>query len=127
MNKIFILLFFIFSVYADEIVIGDGPNIQEVIPDEPLSTDARLEEYFIDLRNRAGNHLIYDCRRNFFACVDEISKDSCIDRRGFQKIKKADKLECAFFKSYKNKVECVQEQYKMLEKKERDFCFKKRR
>ncbi len=124
--KFFFFIFLSFSLQADEIVIGDGPPLQEV--GEVLeSTDSRLEEYLIDYRNRAGSHLIFDCRRKYFACVDELSKNNCQDRRGFAKSKEKKDLDCAFFKTYSSKKECILAQYKLVENKKRDYCFKKNR
>ncbi len=124
--KYFFCIFLTFNLFADEIVIGDGPPLQEV-GEVFESTDSRLEEYLIDYRNRGGSHLIFDCKRKYFACVDELSKNNCLDRRGFAKSKEKKDLDCAFFKTYPNKKECILAQYKLVENKRQDYCFKKDR
>lgn len=88
--------------------------------------NAKLEEYVLDGRYRAGRNLVYDCDRNHYACVDDISKDNCNFRRSKQEMHKRDNLSCAFFKVYLSKKECLIEHYKMMEKKPKPiFCFKK--
>lgn len=93
---------------------------------EEDTTDVKLEEYGLDLRYRAGKHLIYDCDRGFYVCVDDVSRDNCNFRREKQEMHKNNSLSCAFFKTYPDKKTCVLEQYKMMEKKLKPvFCFRK--
>lgn len=98
-------------------------SLEENIPNEG---NAKLEEYAIDGRYRGGRNLIYDCERDHYVCVDDVSKVNCDLRRQKQEMQKKENLSCAFFKKFSTKNECISEQYKMLEKKVKPiFCFKK--
>ncbi len=124
--KFIFFIFIITSVLANETSTADLAQNKES-GEVYESTEDRLEEYQIDYRNRAGSHLVFDCKRKYFACVDELSKNICLDRRTFAKSKDKKDLDCAFFKSYPNKKECILAQYKLIENKKRDYCFKKNR
>lgn len=88
--------------------------------------NVKLEEYALDGRYRGGRNLIYDCDRDHYACVDDISKENCDFRRAKQEMHKKNNLSCAFFKMFPTKKECLIEQYKLMEKKLKTvFCFKK--
>lgn len=132
----FLLLHFSFSLLAEE----GSKNSSDVTakPSEDKASDGgktpeataefslKQEEYVLDYRNRAGRNLIYDCQRDFYACVDDISSDNCLKQRALAKKAKNYDLSCAFFKRFETKKECLLQHYKMLDKKSKPFCFRKR-
>lgn len=132
----FLLLHFSFSLLAQE----GSKNSSDVTakPSEDKASDGdktpeataefslKQEEYVLDFRNRAGRNLIYDCQRDFYACVDDISSDNCLKQRALAKKAKNYDLSCAFFKRFETKKECLLQHYKMLDKKSKPFCFRKR-
>jgi len=132
----FLLLHFSFSLLAQE----GSKNSSDVTakPSEDKASDGdktpeataefslKQEEYVLDYRNRAGRNLIYDCQRDFYACVDDISSDNCLKQRALAKKAKNYDLSCAFFKRFETKKECLLQHYKMLDKKSKPFCFRKR-
>lgn len=132
----FLLLHFSFSLLAQE----GSKNSSDVTakPSEDKASDSdktpeataefslKQEEYVLDYRNRAGRNLIYDCQRDFYACVDDISSDNCLKQRALAKKAKNYDLSCAFFKRFETKKECLLQHYKMLDKKSKPFCFRKR-
>lgn len=132
----FLLLHFSFSLLAEE----GSKNSSDVTakPSEDKASDSdktpeataefslKQEEYVLDYRNRAGRNLIYDCQRDFYACVDDISSDNCLKQRALAKKAKNYDLSCAFFKRFETKKECLLQHYKMLDKKSKPFCFRKR-
>ncbi len=95
-------------------------------PEATAEFSLKQEEYVLDYRNRAGRNLIYDCQRDFYACVDDISSDNCLKQRTLAKKAKNYDLSCAFFKRFETKKECLLQHYKMLDKKSKPFCFRKR-
>ncbi|MDC1173989.1 hypothetical protein OAT67_01225 [Bacteriovoracaceae bacterium] len=61
-----------------------------------------------------GEHLIYDCRDDHFACVNTESWARCEDLRDFDKSERRRKLRCAPLKIFKTQKECFEEQYKQI-------------
>jgi hypothetical protein len=67
-------------------------------------------EYF------AGPNLIYDCKKQHYACVDSVSFERCKNRREQQiKSKSEPLLPCAPLKSYAQLNECVVEIKKVVD------------
>lgn len=127
-------LFFFFLIarafaYQEQYVpVTAAPEvkIREEEAEVPNLGNIKQEEYVLDGRYRGGRNLIYDCDREHYACVDDISKENCDFRRVKQEMHKKNNLSCAFFKMFPTKKECLVEQYKLMEKKPKTiFCFKK--
>lgn len=134
MTKTFVLfLALVFSVAAFSNISDTAAQPSEAeasggekIPEATAEFSLKQEEYVLDYRNRAGRNLIYDCQRDFYACVDDISSDNCLKQRTLAKKAKKYDLACAFFKRFDTKKACLLQHYKMLEKKGKPFCFRKR-
>jgi hypothetical protein len=82
------------------------------------------DEYLIDWKYHAGEYLIYDCEREHYACVDIDGNANCLEERNFAKEKKFSSLTCAPLKKFKNKKECVEENYKVVDiGAKKRFCY----
>lgn len=128
----FFSLFIPFAMAYEEQYVPVTPVKEVKIVEEdpeanvPNQGNIKQEEYVLDGRYRGGRNLIYDCDRDHYACIDDISKENCDFRRKKQEMHKKNNLSCAFFKTYPTKKECLIEQYKVMDKKLKTvFCFKK--
>ena len=75
----------------------------------------------------SGQYLIYDCKKGFFACVDEDGFEDCRGSREFSiKILEAI-LPCAPLRKYPHYDDCWAAQKEEIESpKKKEFCFLKR-
>jgi hypothetical protein len=98
------------------LIVSTSVHAQEV-----ARGDYQISENYV-----AGEYLIYDCQREFFACVNLESNESCQVRRN-NSIKLAEKkYPCAPLKKFNDKRECVLRNYSAIETaKLKRFCFAK--
>lgn len=117
----FLLLLTCIDVKAQELIPYDtSPYEKEEIANETQGN------YQISERYKGGRHLIYDCRGQFFACVNIDSKETCQMLRGRSFEKNEDKLRCAPLKSFPDKESCLKRQYEVIEEVHlKRFCFPK--
>lgn len=65
----------------------------------------------------SGLYLIYDCPNHYFACVDRESFESCKELREKNiKFTKAKRQPCAPFKKFETRVDCLKEQYRLIQR-----------
>jgi hypothetical protein len=97
-----------------------------ILTPSAYAQDAVRTEYQITTDYKAGEFLIYDCRREFFACVDLESNEACLLKRN-ESIKLAEKkYPCAPLRKFKEKRECVLRNYTAIETARlKRFCFAK--
>lgn len=93
-----------------------------------LAQDSELEakksQYPINSRYKAGQYLIYDCFGRYYTCVEEDSYLACKTKREQNQTKGA--YLCAPLKKFKNKEECVAQNYQAIETNTlQRFCYPK--
>ncbi len=82
--------------------------------------------YPIDWKYKAGEYLIYDCERSYYACVDKEGQETCKKERNAALENKSKDLKCASLKKFQNKKSCVIENYNVLYRNAfRRFCYPK--
>lgn len=88
------------------------------------SLEAKLSNYKIDEHNRAGEYLIFDCKKKAYTCVDENSFETCKTRREDSKQKRSRQYLCAPLKKFDDREKCLIENYKAIEAVNFErFCF----
>ncbi|MDO9181697.1 MAG: hypothetical protein Q7U04_04775 [Bacteriovorax sp.] len=93
---------------------------------ESAELSIRAPDYKIDWKYNAGEYLIYDCERKHFACVNATGNDNCVEERRYALVTKAAVYPCAPLKKFKNKKECVENNYKIVElDAPKRFCYPK--
>ena len=98
-------------------------DIKKIVESEdPTMTEEKSQISNIYL---SGNHLIYDCIKKHFACVDAQSFNNCYELRiRAISYKEHKKLPCAPLKKFKIQKECHDQQY-ILQRRRRakKFCY----
>lgn len=90
------------------------------------SEEYKKTDYQINWKYKAGEYLIYDCERGYYACVDKDANESCLKDRNLALEKKEKNLKCAPLKKFQNKKSCVIEDYKVVDINAfRRFCYVK--
>lgn len=69
----------------------------------------------LDKKILYGSNMIYDCDKQYFACVDLDSYEKCGDRRNEDKKNLKQKLGCAPLKKYQYLLDCSMKQSKYIE------------
>jgi hypothetical protein len=114
-----ILLIVSFGIKAQELIPYDTSKFEK----EEVVNETQ-GNYQISERYKGGRHLIYDCRGQFFACVNIDSKETCQMLRGRSFEKNEEKLRCAPLKSFADKESCLKRQYEVIEEVHlKRFCF----
>ena len=62
----------------------------------------------------SGRFLIYDCKAQHYACVDDASVESCREERNLALEKENRKLPCVPLKNFMSEKECVGDIYKRM-------------
>ena len=94
---------------------------QEQKQDEISSKRA---DYPINDDYKSGANLIYDCRRGFYVCVDDVSYELCKTRREKDKDKKKDVYACAHLKKFSTHEDCGKKNYEIIELfASKRFCY----
>ncbi|GAB4012308.1 MAG: hypothetical protein Fur0010_08030 [Bdellovibrio sp.] len=87
------------------------------------SIEKAVLEPMISEDYKQGEHLIYDCKGHYFACVNDLSFELCRERRDDAILNKRDILPCAPLKKYKTQNECFKNQYQQIHNpKDKLFC-----
>jgi hypothetical protein len=118
--------FFLSLARAEEKKILDKP--QEKVADEQAeSQDAyKRIDYAIDWKYKAGEYFIYDCKREYYACVDSEGYDRCVEDRKNSITKGKSKYDCAPLKQFPDKRACIVYNYSIIERvATKLFCFPK--
>ena len=90
------------------------------------SLETKLSNFKIDRDNRAGEYLIFDCKKKAYTCVDENSYENCKMLREDSKLKRSRKLTCAPLRKFADREKCLIENYKAIEAVNFErFCFPK--
>jgi hypothetical protein len=90
------------------------------------SLETRLSNFKIDENFRAGEYLIYDCKKKAYTCVDDNSFETCKMRREESKNKKQRVYLCAPLKKFPNRKACLLYNYDVIQAVNTDrFCFPK--
>ncbi len=88
--------------------------------------ETRKPDFQIDDRYKAGEHLIYDCQKKHFACVNLDGYTLCEVARTKSRELKQTELACAPLKSFQNKKSCLLTNYNVIERNAwKRFCFPK--
>jgi hypothetical protein len=92
--------------------------------DEELSY--KKSNYQINDDYKAGNHLIYNCLREYYTCVDEDGLNLCTEKRN-KAMEKGEKFyPCAPLKKFSNKIKCGKKNYEVIESlAKKRFCYPK--
>ena len=103
--------------------------------EEGTSSSAKLDKnvevdpkshFAISSRYKAGPFLIYDCRDQFYACVDSDGDDSCRDVRDESIKNKENRYPCAPLRKFQDKEACLVKNYEVIESVAfKRFCFPK--
>ena len=73
---------------------------------------------------KSGRYLIYDCKKKFFACVDEFSYEACQDDRKGAIAKREDFLPCAPLKRFPHYDDCADVQIEKIRQPiKKRFCW----
>ncbi len=113
MNKFILLTFLIVSN-----IFAQGVGAEDTY-------EKRKEEYQVNLHYRAGNSLIYDCKRKYYVCVNDDGEKDCREKRTADLLNEdVFNYRCAVFKKFESKEACVLTQNKMMEKETTAFCRK---
>lgn len=82
--------------------------------------------YQINNKYKAGMFLIYDCKGEYYACVDGDGNENCRESRDASIAKKDGRYPCAPLKKYENVQECLVKNYEVIESLAlKRFCFPK--
>jgi len=129
-NFLYSLLFFSLT---GTLVAQELPSIGELKSEESETTSAAKVDSKEDVAQEArmifegnvgkqldkkilyGSNMIYDCEKQYFACVDLDSYEKCGDRRNEDKKNFKQKLGCAPLKKYQYLLDCSMEQSKYIE------------
>lgn len=93
--------------------------------DKPKSASSvSNEEYRISDRYKGGEFLIYDCKLEFFACVNAEGQTDCLTRRNTAISSKKKVYPCAPLRKFSDKESCVLKNYALMETgKLKRFCY----
>ncbi len=80
----------------------------------------------INSRYYSGAALIYDCSRGYLTCVDLEGLETCQTLREESEYRGEFRLSCAPLRVFKTRLECLKENYRVLEAAgAKRFCFPK--
>lgn len=97
----------------------------EAEPTENQDSYKRID-YSIDWKYKAGEYFIYDCKRNYFACVDLDGYERCVEDRKNSIAKEKSKYDCAPLKQFPDKRACIVYNYSIIERvATKKFCYPK--
>ena len=83
-------------------------------------------DYALDWKYRGGEYFIYDCKREYYACVDSDGFERCTEDRKNSIIKGKKKYDCAPLKQFPDKRSCIVYNYSIIERvATRLFCYPK--
>lgn len=129
-NFLYSLLFFSLT---GTLVAQELPSIGELKSEESETTSAAKVDSKEDVAQEArmifegnvgkqldkkilyGSNMIYDCEKQYFACVDLDSYEKCVDVRNEDKKNLKQNLGCAPLKKYQYLLDCSMEQSKYIE------------
>ena len=84
----------------------------------------KRSNYKINERYSGGSYLIYNCKNDYYTCVDEYSNGLCLDQRKMAKEKNQNYYPCAPLKKFPTKKECLLENYTAVEMMAlKRFCY----
>lgn len=93
---------------------------------DPLSSEDKLAHYKMDANYRSGQFLIYDCDKKIYTCVDDLSNEDCKDKRAKNIFMREKLYSCAPLKKYSDRIECLKDNYQIMEKAPfTRFCYPK--
>ena len=122
---------FVFLIFLNFPIIGsEDSNIlkkEDNINKIAKKEEPFLEEVRISKNLFRGSYLIYDCSLKFFACVNDISRDKCKEKRdNFLKNTKKTKG-CLEIIKFKKQKDCLKKQDSLSSKLLIDkFCINKK-
>ncbi|NOT77673.1 MAG: hypothetical protein HOP07_01575 [Bacteriovoracaceae bacterium] len=81
----------------------------------------------MNTRYESGAILIYDCVGAYYTCVNDDGLSSCRERRTISQLSEKNPLNCAPLKIFKTRLECLKENYRVVELAgPKPFCYPKR-
>lgn len=122
------------SVYTDREDTEEAGISEKMKQSEKLKRQEQLDreffkkqkaEYQINGKYEAGDNLIYDCQDEYFACVNKISFEKCVEARAGQITLGEPKYTCAPLKEFPSKEECLKANYDIISRQMlRKFCYR---
>ena len=89
-----------------------------------VDVDDSRAQYSITTKYRGGHYLIYDCKGSYYTCVNKDSYELCESERTKSKSLSEKIYRCAPLRMFKNKEECLQKNYQIIERVTlKKFCF----
>jgi hypothetical protein len=81
-------------------------------------------EYKISEKYKGGEYLIYDCEKDFYACVNMEGYELCSTKRQAAIALKEKSYPCAPLKKFEDKKSCLLKNYSAIESgKLKRFCY----
>ncbi len=118
---VFFYSFWSTLAFSQDLIPYDTSKFQK--EDTSNETEGNFQ---ISERYKGGRHLIYDCRGQFFACVNIDSKEACLLSRQRSKEKGEEMFRCAPLKTFVDKESCLRRNYEVVEEVHlKRFCFPK--
>lgn len=112
------LTFFLIFLGSTQLILAEEKKQEEkdmkVESDELDEIRRKRFEPRISRKYYRGEHLIYDCKSNHFACVNRESFSLCQENREFDIAERRRNLRCAPLKVFRTQKECFDEQYKQI-------------
>jgi hypothetical protein len=100
-----------------------GSFLEGNVVDPRLREGQGPQEPRLDHQYFRGGHLIYDCVRGFFACVNQDGFTECGNRRERAREEFFANLHCAPLKSFEDEDQCIEQQKKLvLQLTHKSFC-----
>lgn len=73
----------------------------------------------LSIKYKEGEHFLYDCTDNHFACVDQANTLECEDRRAHAKEARKELYPCIVIKKFENSEKCEEILQQKIEKNQR--------
>ncbi len=110
MKNVFILFTLLFSLKG---FAQDDEALKE------LKSNFQMSEEF-----KAGESLIYDCKRGYYTCTDKDGFDKCKMKRDKDKADGLTFYSCAQLKVFPNRLDCLKTNYEIIEgNTKKRFCY----
>jgi hypothetical protein len=113
------------SLYGEEVKAPEKEHEKIAEPAENSDAYKRID-YSIDWKYKAGEYFIYDCKRQYYACVDLDGYERCVEDRKNSISKDKPKYDCAPLKQFPDKRSCIVYNYSIIERvATKKFCYPK--
>lgn len=115
----FILMILSVQIYAEEAAATAANKADKTL-------EEKKSNFQLNAKYKAGAFLVYDCRGEYYACVDQDGSDKCREERDLSLQRKETRLPCAPLKKFADKQTCLKKNYEVLESLAvKRFCYPK--